>query len=273
MSEMAEDLEVGLLLRAILDRYGYDFRDYARSSLLRRLRKCRAEENCATWSELQGRILHNPSCFDRLLSNLSVSVTALFRDPEFYRALRSQVLPRLATYPFTRIWIAGCASGEEAYSLAILLEEEGLYDRSRIYATDISDAGLASAADGIYPLAAMQEYTRNYQEAGGTRSFSDWYTAKYDHAILRPELKRNMVFAGHNLVTDGVFNEFHLILCRNVMIYFNRTLQARVHELFYQSLGMFGVLGLGRKEFLRLSPREDAYETLDADNKLYRKVR
>lgn len=273
MNETAEDLEIGLLLRAIFDRYGYDFRDYARSSLLRRLRKCRAEENLETWSELQGRLLHDPSCFDRLLKNLSVSVTSLFRDPEFYRALRAQVLPRLATYPFVRVWIAGCASGEEAYSLAIMLEEEGLYDRTRIYATDFSNTGLARASEGIYPLAAMQEYTRNYQEAGGARTFSEWYTAKYDNAILRPELKRNMVFASHNLVTDGSFNEFQLILCRNVMIYFNRTLQARVHELLYQSLGMFGVLGLGRKEFLRLSPREDAYETLDADNKLYRKVR
>jgi len=273
MIQPAEEIEVDLLLRAVFERYGYDFRDYARSSLLRRLRKFRAEEQAASWFELQGRLLHDPSSLERLLTAISVSVTALFRDPEFYRALREKVLPRLATYPFIRIWIAGCASGEEAYSLAILLEEAGLYDRARIYATDFSEVGLSKAADGIYPLAAMQEYTRNYQEAGGNDDFSAWYTAKYDNAILRPELRRNMVVAAHNMVTDGVFNEFQLILCRNVLIYFNRTLQSRVHELFYQSLGMFGVLGLGRKEFLRLSPREESYETLDADNKLYRKVR
>ena len=265
--------EVEGLLELLLDRYGYDFRDYARASLVRRLRSCLAEEKLETFAALCDRLLSDPGCVDRVLKKLSVNVTAMFRDPGFYRALRREVLPRLATYPFSRVWVAGCSTGEEAYSMAILLQEAGLYERTMIYATDLSEAALARAAEGIYPLSAMKDYTRNYQEAGGAGTFSDWYTAKYDSAILRGELRRNIVFAAHNLGTDGVFNEFHLVLCRNVMIYFNRRLQARVHELLYGSLATFGVLGLGQKEFLRLSPRESCYETLDADCKLYRKVR
>lgn len=265
-------MEMDLLLEAIFQRYGYDFRDYARSSLKRRLQTSLTAEKLETFSALQERILCDPACLECLLLTLSISVTAMFRDPGFYRALRTQVLPWLRTYPFVRLWVAGCSTGEEAYSLAILLEEEGLYERSRIYATDFSEATLAKAAQGIFPLATMMDYTRNYQEAGGG-SFSDWYTASYDNAILRPELKRNMVFAAHNLVTDTVFNEFHLILCRNVMIYFNEKLQARVHQLFYESLAMFGMLGLGQKEFLRFSPREACYETLDNAHRLFRKVR
>jgi chemotaxis protein methyltransferase CheR len=171
-----------------------------------------------------------------------------------------------------RIWHAGCSSGEEVYSMAILLEEEGLYDATRIYATDINEVMLRRAKDGIYPLASMQEYTRNYLRAGGKRSFSEYYTAKYDAALFDPSLTRNVVFSQHNLVTDQSFSEFHAILCRNVMIYFDRDLQHRVHNLFYESLVTFGVLGLGNKETLRFTEHESRYEKLDARERLYRKV-
>jgi chemotaxis protein methyltransferase CheR len=182
------------------------------------------------------------------------------------------VVPLLQTYPFARIWHAGCSSGEEVYSLAILLKEEGIYDRCRIYATDISEAVLRGAKEGVFPLSAMKEYSENYQKAGGTTSFAEYYKARYDHAIFDASLREGIVFAPHNLVTDGSFNEFNVILCRNVMIYFNKALHERVHGLLYQSLARFGVLGLGRKESLRFTPHESSYEVLDDAERLYRKV-
>jgi chemotaxis protein methyltransferase CheR len=196
----------------------------------------------------------------------------MFRDPGFYRAFRQKVIPLLQTYPFTRIWHAGCSTGEEVYSLAILLYEEGLYDKCRIYATDLSEAVLQTAKQGLFPLGAMKEYTENYQKAEGKAAFSEYYTARYDHALFRPALRENIVFAPHNLVTDGSFNEFNVILCRNVMIYFNRALQDQVHGLFYKSLGRLGVLALGRKESLRFTPEEPHYQVLDEVERLYRKV-
>jgi chemotaxis protein methyltransferase CheR len=196
----------------------------------------------------------------------------MFRDPSFYLTFRKRVVPLLRTYPTVQIWVAGCSTGEEVYSLAILLHEEGLYPKCRIYATDISQAILRRAREGIFPLAAMREYTANYHQAGGVHEFSDYYTAQYGSVMFSGSLKQNLVFSEHNLATDGSFNEFQVILCRNVMIYFNKELQARVHNLLYDSLSMFGVFGLGNKESLRFTPRAESYEHLNERDKLYRKV-
>ena len=210
---------------------------------------------------------------ERLLLDLSINVTAMFRDPAFYAAFREQVVPVLRTYPFTRIWVAGCSTGEEVYSLAILLAEEGLYERARIYATDINEVVLERAREGVFPLEKMQQYTRELPPRRRQREFSEYYVAGYEGALFSRSLLDNVVFAQHNLVSDRAFNEFNVILCRNVMIYFDRPLQNRVHELFYESLAPFGVLGLGHKESIRFTPLEDGYEKLDADERLYRKVR
>ena len=229
-------------------------------------------EHIGSISALQDRVLHDQDWLNRFLYSLSVNVSAIFRDPGFYRVFRSEVVPLLRTYPFVRIWLAGVSMGEEVYSLAILLQEEGLYDRCRIYATDINDSVLKKAKEGIYPLDLMQSYTSNYIKAGGDRDFSNHYTAAYDRAIFKSSLRENVVFAQHNLVGDASFNEFHVILCRNVMIYFNSQLQANVHHLLYESLVMFGILGLGAKETLKFSPHEHAYEEIDKTAKLYRRV-
>jgi chemotaxis protein methyltransferase CheR len=268
-----ERLEIELLLEAVHRRYGFDFREYAPASLKRRLwRRIRAE-GLGSVSGLQERVLHDPAVMEQLLLDLSINVTAMFRDPTFYAAFREKVVPLLRTYPFARIWVAGCSTGEEVYSLAILLEEEGLRDRARIYATDINEAVLERARAGVFALDRMQDYTRNYIRAGGKRAFSEYYVAAYDGAQFRRSLVDNVVFAQHNLVSDRSFNEFHVIVCRNVMIYFDRPLQDRVHRLFYDSLATFGVLALGHKESIRFTHHEGCYEELDALEKLYRKVR
>ncbi len=267
-----EEIELQLLFEGMFRHYGVDFRKYARASRERRIWKAMRAEGFATISELQNKVLHHPDCLERLVRTLSVNVTSLFRDPGFYLAFRNKVVPILRTYPFVRIWHAGCSTGEEVYSMAILLEEEGLYDRSRIYATDMDEEVVRDAQAGIYPLASMKEYTANYLGAGGKLPFSEYYTAKYDNAILRPALRKNIVFSQHNLVTDGAFNEFNVILCRNVMIYFDKTLQAQVLALFHDSLVRFGILGLGRKETLTLTTQEANFEPLDAREKLYRRI-
>ncbi len=272
VEESVETLELELLLEAVYRRYGYDFRQYARTSIRRRVAKLIKEERLTTISGLQDRVLHDPSAWDRFLQGISVHVSAMFRDPHFFLAFRRQAIPVLRTYPFIRIWQAGCSLGEEAYSLAILLEEEGLYDRSLIYATDINEATLRQAREGIYPAELMQKYTQNYLLAGGQRAFSEYYTARYEFAMMRPSLQRNIVFSQHNLVSDGAFNEFNVILCRNVMIYFNRELQERTHALMYGSLAMFGILGLGAKESIRFLPQEERYERLESGEKLYRRI-
>lgn len=268
-----ERLEIELLLEGIFRHYGFDFRSYAYPSIRRRLWKRVDAERLTTISALQARVLHDHDAMERLLLDLSVSVTAMFRDPHFYAAFREDVVPLLRTYPFIRIWHAGCSTGEEVYSTAIVLEEEGLLERSRIYATDINDRVLQQARSGIFPLARMQEYTENYIKAGGKRSFSEYYTAKYDGALFSPSLTRNVVFSQHNLVTDRSFSEFNVIFCRNVLIYFDKTLQAKVHSLFYDSLITFGVLALGSKESLRFSQYEPCYEKIHSREKLYRKIR
>jgi chemotaxis protein methyltransferase CheR len=268
-----ERIEIELLLEGVFRHYGFDFRSYAYASIRRRLWKRIEAEGLSSISELQTLVLHNPQAMERLLLDLSVSVTAMFRDPGFYQVFRSDVVPLLRTYPFIRIWHAGCSTGEEVYSMAILLEEEDLLERTRIYATDINDAVLKQARAGIFPLNRMQEYTENYIRAGGKRSFSEYYTAKYDGALFSPSLSRNIVFSQHNLVTDRSFAEFTVIFCRNVLIYFDRALQDRVHSLFYDSLVMFGILALGSKESLRFSQYEPCYEKLHPREKLYRKIR
>jgi chemotaxis protein methyltransferase CheR len=267
-----EAIEFRLLLEGVHDRYGLDFRDYAAVSLRRRVAQQCQQEGYRSISALQEAVLHDPQAMDRLLHALTVNVTSMFRDPSFYTSFRQKVVPLLRTYPFIRIWHAGCSTGEEVYSMAILLEEEGIYDNCRIYATDLSEAALAGARSGVFPLSVMRQYTENYVRSGGKRSFSEYYTANFDRALLRPALQRNVLFAQHNLVTDASPNEFNVVLCRNVMIYFNRTLQARVHQLFYNSLVRFGVLALGRKETLRLTPHEADYEDVDGEERIYRKV-
>jgi len=268
-----EEIELSLLLEGVFRKYGFDFREYAPASLRRRVWRRVYAEGVSTISALQDRLLHDPACMERLLLDLSINVTAMYRDPSFYVAFREKVVPLLRTYPFTRIWVAGCSTGEEVYSLAILLHEEDVYDRTRIYATDINEAVLERARTGVFPLEKMREYTQNYIKAGGKRAFSEYYVAKYDGAQFGRSLIENVVFAQHNLVSDRSFNEFNVIMCRNVMIYFDRTLQERVHRLFFDSLMTFGVLGLGHKESIRFSPHEDSFEELDSSERLYKKVR
>jgi chemotaxis protein methyltransferase CheR len=267
-----EEIELHLLLEGVYRRYGFDFREYAPASLRRRVWRRMRAEGLTTIAGLTEKLLHDPATMERLLLDLSINVTSMFRDPSFYVAFREKVVPLLRTYPFTRIWVAGCSTGEEVYSLAILLQEEDLYERARIYATDINESVIDRARAGVFPLEKMREYTQNYQRAGGKRAFSEYYLAAYDGAQFHNTVTENVVFAQHNLVSDSSFNEFQVIVCRNVMIYFDRTLQNRVHELFYESLVRLGVLGLGHKETIHFSPVEDRYEELDPDEKLYRKI-
>jgi len=267
-----EEIELALLLEGAYRRYGFDFREYAPASLRRRVWRRVHAEGLETISGLTEKLLHDSATMERLLLDLSINVTAMFRDPSFYVAFRRKVVPLLRTYPYTRIWVAGCSTGEEVYSLAILLQEEGVYERARIYATDINESVLDRARAGVFPLEKMQEYTQNYIRGGGTRAFSEYYVAAYDGAQFQRSLIENVVFAQHNLVSDRSFNEFHVIVCRNVMIYFDKSLQDHVHELFHDSLINFGILALGHKESIRFSPYEQRYEDLDESEKLYRKV-
>lgn len=267
-----EQVEIDGLLEAVFRFYGFDFRRYARASITRRLRRRVEMEGCRTISGLQERLLHEPDCMERLLLDLSINVTAMFRDPLFFLSLRQRVVPLLRTYPFIRVWSAGCSTGEETYSLAILLKEEGLYERTRIYATDMNESVLARAAKAVMPLDRMKEYTENYLASGGTRAFSEYYVTGYEGAQFDRSLADNIIFARHNLVTDGNFNEFHVIVCRNVMIYFDADLQQRVQTLFYDSLIRLGVLSLGPKESVAFTRHQDDYEELDPLHRLYRKV-
>jgi chemotaxis protein methyltransferase CheR len=271
--EDIETMEIELLLEGLYRLYGCDFRSYAIASLRRRVWNAVRAEGLSSISALQDKLLHDPEAVERFLVLLSISVTAVFRDPGFYSSLREKVVPILKTYPFVRVWHAGCATGEEVYSMAILLHEEGMYDRTRIYATDMNERVVTKARDGIFSMDSAADYGANYLAAGGKASFSDYYTAKYDAAIFKQSLKRNIVFAEHNLVTDSSFNEFNVIFCRNVMIYFNHALQERVHELLYGSLRRLGILALGRKEVLKgATPHERDYEELDGREKIYRRI-
>lgn len=266
-------LEIDLLLTGIAERYGYDFRNYARASLTRRVRRALQREGLNSVSSLQNKLLHDEAAAMRFVASMSVHTTAMFRDPAVYRLLREQVIPMLRTYPFVRIWHAGCSSGEEVFSLAILLEEEGLYDRCRIYATDMSDLILERARKGVFPLRDMREHTRAYHSAGGQQDFSAYYVADQQSAVFRKSLSRHVIFSQHNLVCDSAFNEFHLIMCRNVLLYFDQTLRERAYQLFDASLTTFGWLVLGKQESLRFSGHAAAFRELQDGMRIYRRLR
>ena len=270
--EKNTDIEIRLLMEAIFLKYSYDFRDYSGASVKRRILHALREFECKTISALQERVLHEPTAFMRLLQYLTIPVSEMFRDPEHFLAIRRDVVPLLKTYPSLKIWIAGCSTGEEVYSMAILLREEGLLDRTLIYATDINPASLERAKQGIYSLESIRAYTASYQRAGGRRSFSDYYTAAYDHAILDSTLRDNVTFADHSLATDSVFSETQLISCRNVLIYFNKKLQDRAFGLFHESLSHRGFLVLGSKETLDFSGYSDQFEAVSRPERIYRKL-
>lgn len=264
-------LEIRLLLEAIYQRSGYDFRGYASAHIKRRLDHVRARNRLDSFCEMIHKLIYEPPFFEEVLQALSINVTEMFRDPQFYRSVRENVVPHLKTFPFIKVWHAGCAAGQEVYSMAILLEEEGMLSRAQIYGTDISPPVLEVARRGIYPLEAVRQYTSNYQKAGGTASFADYYTAGYESVAIAADLKKNVLFSPHNLVTDGIFGEMHMIFCRNVLIYFGEDLQEKVIKLFLDSLRNGGFLCLGTKESLRFSAHADAFEVVDAREKIYRK--
>jgi chemotaxis protein methyltransferase CheR len=269
------DLEVRLLLEAIFDRYHYDFRSYARASLKRRLAQACDHLGVASISGLQERVLHEPECFTSLLQYLTVQVSDMFRDPGFFRAIRTQVLPVLATYPSIKVWVAGCSTGEEAYSLAILLQEEGLLDRAIIYGTDINAQALRAAAAGVYSLERLRGFTENHRRSGATCSLSDYYHASPGasgkSAIIDSALRRKITFSDHSLATDNVFSEVHLVTCRNVLIYFDQALQNRALQLFGEALVSRGFLGLGSKESLRFSEAAASFAEFALHERIYRR--
>ena len=266
-----ERIEIDLLLEAVFLRYGYDFRSYARASIERRTRQFLSGNGCASVSEMIPKVLHDEEFFSHLARYFSISVTEMFRDPFVYRSVRENVAPLLRTWPHFKVWHAGCATGEEVYSLAIVLKEEGVYDRATIYATDFNDEALEKSREGVYVIEKLQEATRNYQQGGGKASFSEYYHAQYGAAALDGALKERLTFSTHNLVSDHVFGEMHLIFCRNVLIYFNRELQDRALGLFTESLVHGGFLCLGTKEDLQFSDVSDRYDVVDDKARIYRK--
>ena len=259
------------LLESIKFVYGYDFTEYAEASVKRRMDHFMNTRRIAGLEQLGKIILQDEKMFEEFVQEVSVTVTEMFRDPTFYKSLREKVIKRLATYPFIKVWVAGCATGEEIYSMAILLQEEGILTRSVIYATDINQKSLQVAMDGVYPVENMKSYTANYQKSGGASSFSEYYKSKYNSAIFDKSLKQNVVFSPHNLAVDKSFNEFQLIICRNVLIYFNQQLQNKVINLFYESLCPFGFLGLGNKESLLFSDKRKDFEETDRKEKIFMK--
>lgn len=266
-----EKIEIQLLLEAILLKYGYDFRGYAQASIQRRIQKCLKAHAMKNISEMQYRILNDKSFFEELLLTLTVNVSEMFRDPWIFRAIREKVLLELASLTFLRIWLAGVANGEEVYSMAILLREAGLEKNTRIFATDINEVALSKAKEGIFPIDRIRQYTANYQAAGGAQSFADYYTARYDAAMLDSSLKKQIVFSNHNLATDGVFGEMDLIICRNVLIYFAKELQNRVVGLFSDSLAPDGYLCIGPKESLQFTNYANRFDLLMPRERIYRK--
>jgi chemotaxis protein methyltransferase CheR len=264
--------ELKELLESIRYLYGYDFTDYSEASVKRRITHFMNSRQIASLEELGKMLMKNENIFEEFIQEVSVTVTEMFRDPLFYKSLREKVMKRLATYPFLKIWIAGCATGEEVYSIAILLKEENLLNRSVIYATDINQKSLKTATEGIYPVENMKNYTANYIKSGGTKSFSEYYTANYGSAMLDKSLRHNVVFSVHNLATDKSFNEFQLVISRNVLIYFNQRLQDRVINLFYESLCPFGFLGLGNKESLLFTDKKKNFEEIDRKEKIFIKA-
>ena len=265
------EIELRLLLDAIYLKYHYDFRGYASASLKRRLTTALSRFGCSTLSQLQDKVLHDEAMFPRLLDFLTVQVSEMFRDPSYFRALREKVVPLLRTYPFLKIWVAGCSTGEEVYSLAILLREEGLLERSLIYATDINTAALQKAEAGVYDVDRLAGFTENHRKSGARTSLSDYYTAAYGHAVFDKSLRKNVVFSDHSLATDSVFAEVQLVSCRNVLIYFDRRLQDRAIGLFREALCRKGFLGIGSKESLRFTTHADAFDEMVREDKIFQK--
>ncbi|MCD4709072.1 MAG: protein-glutamate O-methyltransferase CheR [Candidatus Sabulitectum sp.] len=266
-----ENLEINLLIEAVRKKYGYDFSGYSRASLKRRIKKTLNESYSTSISGMIHRIIYEKEFFDRLLLDLSVNVTEMFRDPLFFKAIKEEVLPVLAKQSSIKIWHAGCSTGEEVYSMAILLKEADIYNKSQIFATDFNEVVLSKARQGIFPIGNLRESTRNYQKSGGTGAFTDWYTAKYDFAMIKSTLRKNILFADHNLVTDGVFSEVDLVICRNVLIYFERSLQNRVFRLFSDSISTGGFLAIGSKESIHFSNITDEFEQFSPAHKIFRK--
>lgn len=265
-----EDIEI--VLYDVVELYGYDFTDYSRASLRRRISRLITKDRFLSFAEFRYKLRNDKTYFKRFVEEITVNVTEMFRDPSFYRALREEVLPLLATWPVIRIWHAGCASGEEVYSLAILLHEANLLKKSLLYATDINPSVLEKVRHGIYPISQMKQYSENYILSGGKNDFSSYYTAQYDSAKFDDLLSKRIVLATHNLVSDRSFNEFQLILCRNVMIYFDKKFQDRVLHLFYESLEMFGYLALGARETIKFTSLNKNFKQLENKERIWRKV-
>ena len=265
------DIELRLLVEAIFLKYHYDFRSYAAASLKRRLTTAMSRFGCATLSQLQDRVIHDGAFFPVLLDYLTVQVSEMFRDPGYFLAIREKVVPLLRTYPSLKVWVAGCSAGEEAYSLAILLREEGLLERTIVYATDINQRALKQAESGVYAIDRIAGFTENHRRSGATTSLSQYYTAAYDRAVFDKSLREHIVFSDHSLATDSVFAEMHFVSCRNVLIYFSRELQDRALGLFHDALCRKGFLGIGSKETLRFSGQDDAFERVLPTERIYRK--
>jgi len=265
------EFEISTLLEAVYYKYGYDFRQYSQAHIRRRITNRMAMSGLEDISQMQSKILNDKIFAANFLKDLSITVTEMFRDPGFYKSVRENVIPLLKTYPFIKLWHAGCSTGEEAYSMAIILQEEGLYDRTTIYATDFNQWALNQAKEGIFSNAVIKEYTANYQLSGGIESFSNYYMSNYDNIIMNQSLKKNIVWANHNLVTDSVFAEVHMVLCRNVLIYFDNNLQNKVQNIFYNSLIKGGVLCLGSKESIQFTDLHDKYTELDKQQRIFKK--
>jgi len=270
-SEETSELEISLLLEAVYQKYGYDFRQYSKAHIRRRIMNMMVMSGLEHVSQIQCKVLRDETFAYELLQDLSITVTEMFRDQDFYRSLRENVIPILKTYPFIKIWHAGCSTGEEAYSMAIILQEEGLYDRTTIYATDFNQNALNRAKEGFFSNAMMKEYAANYKLSGGIENFSNYYTSRYNNVIMNQSLKKNIVWANHNLVTDSVFAEVHLILCRNVLIYFDNRLQNKVQKLFHESLVNGGILCLGSKEGIRFTDFHEKYIELEKKQRIFKK--
>lgn len=266
------DLEISIILNDLVEKFGYDFTDYSGASVKRRINRLFSLDKFKNFDEFRSRVVDDDKYLSRFVEEITVNVTEMFRDPGFYRCLKQYVLPVLATHPFIRIWHAGCSTGEEVYSMAILLKEANLLNKSLLYATDINPGVLSNVAKGIYPLSAMKQYSENYIQAGGQEEFSSYYTAKYDHAKFDDSLKRKMIISTHNLVSDWCFNEFQLVICRNVLIYFNNKLQNKVLELFDNSLERLGFLALGSKEQVKFSKIGQKYIQLEGNEKIWKKL-
>lgn len=266
-----EELELRLVLEALFQKYHYDFRGYSMASVKRRMRQAKEHFGCSSYSQLQDRILHDQSIIPTLIGYMTVQVTEMFRDPHYFKAIREKVIPHLKTYPSLKVWVAGCSSGEELYSLVIMFREEGIEDRTLFYATDINADALKKAESGVYALDRIKQFTENHQRSGATCSLSDYYTAAYGAASFDKSLRKNVVFSDHSLATDAVFGEMQLISCRNVLIYFDRELQDRAIGLFNDSLGRKGFLGLGAKENIRFSAHSEQFDDFVREDRIYQK--